>query len=311
MKKSRFKWWIIAATGVLAIWVYGWIPGTIKVSRAARIPNNIHGIYRNLSDTGRWHQWWTGSAFELSGNHYSLDAVTPNALLVGIRQPLFSAPSSILLVADSTHQTRVQWSAAISASLNPLTRIRQYFAAQSLAGDLQTLLNAMQGWYSDTTHLYDLAIRRERVNDSLLVFIQDSASVYPSVQKIYSLVDELRTYIVRQGAQVTDSPMLNVYSTDSTWFLTRVALPTNQRLEGDERIRFKWMLGGGNILEADVTGDDRAAKRAMESVEKYMQDHNLQAPAIPFFSLLSNRLAEKDSTRWKTRIYYPVMYYYD
>ncbi len=311
MKKSRLKWWIIAAAGVLAVWVYGWIPGTIKVSRSARIPNNIHGIYRNLNDTGRWQQWWTGTNAELNGNRYSLDAVTTNALLVGIRQPLFNAPSQIVLVADSTHQTQVQWSAAISASLNPLMRVRQYFAAQALAGDLQTLLHAMQGWYSDTTHLYDLAIRRERVDDSLLVFIQDSATVYPTVQKIYSMVDELRAYILRQGAQVTDSPMLNVYSTDSTWFLTRVALPTNKRLEGNARIRFKWMLGGGNILEADVTGDDHAAKRAMESVEKYMQDHNLQAPAIPFFSLLSNRLAEKDSTRWKTRIYYPVMYYYD
>lgn len=311
MKKGILKWWIPGVAALLAGWIYGWIPSAIRISRETRIANNQHGIYRNLSDTSRWMQWWPGKDYSLNGNRYSLDAVTSNALVVGIRHSLFRIPSSVILVSDSTRQTRIQWSAVIPAGWNPVSRVRHYFAAQSLATDIEGLLQSMQQWYADTTHLYDLAIRRERVDDSLLVFIHDSARVFPSTQKVYSMAEELRLYIQQQGAVVTDSPMLNVYTTDSSWFLTRVALPTSKRLPGNTRIRFKWMLGGGNILEADVTGDQSAAQRAMLSVENYMQDHNLQAPAIPYYSLVTHRLAEKDSSKWKTRICYPVMYYND
>jgi hypothetical protein len=38
-----------------------------------------------------------------------------------------------------------------------------------------------------------------------------------------------------------------------------------------------------------------------------MNDHFLSAPAIPFEILITDRSKEKDTTRWKTKIYQPSM----
>ena len=67
------------------------------------------------------------------------------------------------------------------------------------------------------------------------------------------------------------------------------------------------MLPGGNILITEVKGGPEEIKKAYRQVELYISDFQRVAPAIPFESLVTDRRAEKDSTKWITRIYYPVM----
>jgi hypothetical protein len=42
-------------------------------------------------------------------------------------------------------------------------------------------------------------------------------------------------------------------------------------------------------------------------MELYISDHERVPPAIPFLSLVTNRMLEPDSSKWITLIYYPVM----
>jgi hypothetical protein len=169
----------------------------------------------------------------------------------------------------------------------------------------------MSGFGASTANLYGLDIRRELVKDSALISISDSSIGYPSSEKIYSIVDQLRQYIQKQGAVASDSAMLFTYTKDNLHYQVKVALPTSRRLPSKGKIEYRWMLGGGNILVTDVKGGPQTIDSAFAIVENYVQDHQLVAPAIAFYSLITNRLAEKDSTKWITRIYYPVMYYYD
>ena len=67
------------------------------------------------------------------------------------------------------------------------------------------------------------------------------------------------------------------------------------------------MLGGGNILVTDVKGGPYNIAKAFEAVEKYTEDHNRMAPAIHFQSLVTDRRQERDTSKWITRIYWPVM----
>ena len=163
--------------------------------------------------------------------------------------------------------------------------------------------------YSLSANLYDLDIRREIVDDSTMISTFDSTIGYPSTEKIYSLIDKLRAYISSQQAQATDSPMLNIFSKDNRTFFTRVAFPTNKTLPSKGDIVFRKMLYGGNILTALVKGAPNKADSAIVAIENYLSDYELTSPAIPFYSLVTNRLAEKDSTKWTSKIYYPVMYY--
>ena len=121
------------------------------------------------------------------------------------------------------------------------------------------------------------------------------------------MVDELRAYILQQGAKETGYPMLNVFTKDSINYLVKVALPVSKALPSSGTMSYRWMLPGGNILITEVKGGPEEIKRAYRQVELYISDFQRVAPAIPFESLVTDRRAEKDSTKWITRIYYPVM----
>ena len=45
----------------------------------------------------------------------------------------------------------------------------------------------------------------------------------------------------------------------------------------------------------------------MKQMEQYVSDHKYVRIAIPFQSLVTDRMNEPDSSKWITKIYYPIM----
>ena len=66
------------------------------------------------------------------------------------------------------------------------------------------------------------------------------------------------------------------------------------------------MLKNGNILVGETKGGRTATDSAIKAMEAYTNDHNHFSIALPFLSLITDRTKEKDSSKWVTKIYYPV-----
>lgn len=313
------KWIFILTVFALGfICLYVFIPTIVTVNKTAAINNNPKGIYRALTNSSEWYKWWPGTydsakgALKLNDNIYRYKGFTSSSVMVNIENPLFTVPANVLIIPNEMRSQNIYWGVAIPTSFNPFKRLQVYMAAKSLKKDIQSILAAAEKFYADTANLYGgIKIRRDFVKDSSLVFTYDTSAGYPSSEKIYSLVNELRNYITVFSAKAVDSPMLNIYTADNRHYLTKVAIPTNKPLPSAGKISYKWMLARGNILTADIQGDSKKVEQAFTAVDNYVHDFELASPAIPFYKLITNRLAEKDSTKWKTRIYYPVMYYKD
>jgi hypothetical protein len=67
------------------------------------------------------------------------------------------------------------------------------------------------------------------------------------------------------------------------------------------------MLGGGNILITEIKGGSASIDKAFKEMENYVSDYRRTPPAIPFQSLVTDRMKEPDTSKWITRIFYPVM----
>ncbi len=63
----------------------------------------------------------------------------------------------------------------------------------------------------------------------------------------------------------------------------------------------------GNFMVIEISGGDYAVREGERNLQNYIEDYGKIKMAIPFQSLITNRLAEPDSSRWKTRIYLPVV----
>jgi hypothetical protein len=64
----------------------------------------------------------------------------------------------------------------------------------------------------------------------------------------------------------------------------------------------------GNILVGEVKGGTYTVISGEQNLTNYVNDHKKMSPAIPYQSLVTDRLLEADTSKWVTKLYYPVFY---
>jgi hypothetical protein len=310
MKKITFL--LLSLLGVFFLLVYGLIPSQLNGGQKLTIPNNPRALMRHLSIQKNWLQWWPEKStdFQFHQKGYRVVDLTISSIFVTIEESGKPAlATAINFFPSSLDSTIVEWKIEKKISASPIQRIKDYFAFKALDQEIKTLCGIIGNYYNNSKSTYGFALQRERVRDSSLISTYDSSKGMPSAEKIYNLIQTLRDYAASKQATIIDSPMLNISTADSIYFLTRVAVPTNIPLPDQGKITYKWMLRGGNILTTDVEGGYAIQEKAYQAMNRYIEDHELKSPAIPFYTLLTNRLVEPDSSKWKTRIYYPIMYF--
>jgi len=92
------------------------------------------------------------------------------------------------------------------------------------------------------------------VTDSVLISIRRSFEHYPNVREIDAMIQDLRKYIIQNNGIEKNSPMLNVVKFGSSHFEAMSAIPVDKALPRTNEFAPKFLLKGGNILEAEIRG---------------------------------------------------------
>lgn len=312
MKKGLVISLVVVALAVAAIYLF--IPAQLKISQTIRMEANKEGLYRKLSQPAAWAEWWPGSktsdetgAWELGGGLFQPLEQKMLSLSILLKEGNVEATADLTLIAIKTDSCLLHIETSIPASGNPFSRVANYLKAVKIKDHFADMLKAINNNYSQVAKLYDYDIRKEKVVDSNLVYMSATTQGLPAMEQVYSMVSKLNAYIQEKAARSTGYPMLNVFTTDSLNYQVRVAIPVDRRLPDAGDIHYKWMLGGGNILIMEVKGGPAEIKKAYTEINHYVTDYKRIAPAIPFESLVTDRMTEKDSSKWVTRIYYPVI----
>lgn len=312
MKKGLLISIVLVALAVAAIYLF--IPANLKISQTIRMEANKEGLYRKLSQSAAWAEWWPGAktpdetgAWVLDGALFQPLEQKMLSLSVLMKEGNVEATADLTLIAIKTDSSLLHIETSIPASNNPFSRVANYLKAVKIKDHFSTMLKAINSHYSKIPVLYGYDIRKEKVVDSNLIYISATSKGLPAIEQVYGMVSKLKAYIQTQQAAETGYPMLNVFTTDSMNYQVRVAIPVDRRLPDAGDIHYKWMLGGGNILITEVKGGPAEIKKAYTEINHYVTDYKRIAPAIPFESLVTDRSVEKDSSKWVTRIYYPVI----
>lgn len=318
------KWFLLLAVFLvlLTIGVYAFIPNKVTLVQKTELRVNTKAFTRAILDETIWKEWWPGEVvvnpsgrptyfFLYKGKRYAIIGKRISSHLITIHFDNDSMLSQMLFVSGSSDSVSLSWNAVNVTSYQPLKRINRYRALKDVEEDWKTILEKMQRFYSNEANLYQLPIQKELVKDSLLISTILKTPEAPTTDTIYHLIDRLKAFANKKGAKQTGFPMLNITSMirddKSIYYRIQVALPVDRKLEGEGDIVYRWMLGKGKILAAEVSGGPQTIKSAFEKMEEFVEDHQLVAPAIPFESLLTDRRMEKDTTKWKTKIYWPVI----
>ncbi len=310
MKRFLIIIFFILVLGLSAI--YFFIPTIIHYSGVVYIQGSHEAITRVLQDKKQWVEWWPGQQkkdgyFDYDGFHFSPNTAPVVPISIPINREGRQFLAGITCTRLTQDSAQLFWNLEASTSYSPVTRVTAWLQAKRLKNDFLQILDTLSRYYAVVRNLYGYDIRESTVVDSNFIFTSRETDSYPNTGFIYTLIDKLRDFLKQNNAAADNAPMLNITQTDNSRYLVKVALPVNRKLNSTQDISYKWMPRGGNMLITEVKGDNREIEKAFRQVQLYISDHNRVPPAIPYQSLITDRRAETDSTRWITKIYYPVM----
>ncbi|MBL7743218.1 MAG: hypothetical protein JNN00_07035 [Chitinophagaceae bacterium] len=296
--------------------VYVLIPEKLNIASAVSYNANREGVFRFLINDTNWQKWWPGTVSKNEDGSIMLASGGYNFQVEKIMYDIIrlktgnNKPDSVLLriVPYKIDMIGIELSTSVNNGMNPFSRIAGYFRAREIKKVFDKIVSALEKYTGDIRNIYGgINIRNEKVQYQHLVSVKQALSHYPSTQEIYTIIEKLRNYIRVRGAKELFSPMLNIRKADSSSYIVQLGLPTDKDLPEDGDISSKWMMKNGNILAGEVAGGPGQIEAAMKQFEQYILDYQRSIIAIPFQMLISDRTKEPDSSKWVTRIYYPVV----
>jgi hypothetical protein len=307
---------IIGSLIVITLFIgslYLFIPSTIVISNKISVSANQRAVLRKLINETEWKQWWPGNQtgqnsnilFNYKNKQYQIVKKLYSGFVLYISNNSSSYYSLMNFIPENTDSVKIDWSSVVYTSINPIKRVQQYLMSKQLSDNNNIILSHLKPFLENMVNLYGIQITETNVKDTTLVFTKVTTQNYPSTKMIYSLIEKLKNYIIISKAHDTNFPMLHININGSSHFETMVAIPVDKQLQGKEKIVIKRMVAG-KILVAEVKGGPASIKTAFSQIENYMADHHRLAPAIPFESLVTNRILVTDTSQWITNAYYPV-----
>jgi effector-binding domain-containing protein len=310
------KWLLIVIVilGLLLSSAYVFFPKEVKSSNAVKITCSINSINRFLMVENKWPEWWPGTVkydsiskknvYDYKGFKYEIAGHQYNAILIKTMGEDFTVDGTIFFLPLKIDSVQAEWKYVLETNSNPINRIHLYWETKKINNNMMDIMNSMKAFLEEPENVYGMRIDRTIVKDTILVTTKFSSDQYPSTSKIYNVISGIKNYIASNKAKETNFPMLHVWQ-DSGLFNTTIAIPVNTVIAENKTYSIKRMVPG-KILVAEIKGGEYRTNDAMRQLGIYMTDNHLSSPAIPFESLVTNRMEEPDTSKWVTKIYYPV-----
>ncbi|MDE3234611.1 MAG: GyrI-like domain-containing protein [Bacteroidota bacterium] len=312
MKKSVLMFSAIALVLLFGS-IYIIIPSTLTVSSVRYVKAYQNTIIKLITDQQKMNEWFQSfaakhdSSYEYQGFDYHVSTILSSVTEIKISSGQLNADSKLLSLSIYLDSSAIQWSTVIHTSYNPFTRIQQYTTAEKLKQSMTGVIDRLKLYIENTTNMYGIAVKEIQLKDSILVTSKIKTAGYPGVTAIYKEVERLQQYAAQQGASTTNAPMLYVKKLDATNYEAMIGLPINKLVTETAEIRIKRMPYGGNMFVADIAGGPATIQKGFESLTTFLFDSKRVSPAIPFELMITDRSKETDTTKWLTRLYYPIM----
>ncbi len=296
--------------------VYIFIPKKMGISGALSFHANGDGLLRSLAEESNWKNWWPGTVsttntnplrFTYDGYDFQVRELLYSAIKLKLIQNGDSSDGLLRIIPLSNDSIRVELLSQVKARGNPFSRVTNFLRGKRIERTFNDIVLSLSKYAGKLKNIYGMDIKNERVQFQNLVSAKESFSHFPTTGDVYAIIARLRHYINQAGAKELFSPMLNIKKTDSTNYTAQLGLPVDRALPDKGDISSKMMMMGGNILTGEVTGGQKEIEGAQKQMELYIRDYQRSIIAIPFQMLITDRTKEPDSSKWITRIYYPVV----
>ena len=293
--------------------IYFIIPQKIKTTNVIEIDAADVNIAKFLVNKRQWNKWWPGQHntadsihFSYNGADYVLQESTNSQMKALIKIGDIELNSQLLYATTGEGMCEVTWATEMQSSINPIERIAEFVKIKRHAKTIDTILTRFKKFMQTDTNVYGMAIKISHIKNPIVLATTTHLNEYPAPETIYSLANSLRKQIKAQDALQLDSPMMNVHPDENGGYQVMVAIPVNKIIKPGNGMVLNKLVKNANVLEAEVKGGKNTILNAFTQLKHYQKDHRLISPAMPYELLITNRLAEKDTAKWVTKLFWPI-----
>jgi len=295
----------------LIIISYFLISTTQNFSYQTSINATRTAVSRQIINKDKWQSWWPGgklndTLYSYGDCNYLIKKILLNGAEITIVNKNDSIKGFLQFDDYGIDSTQFQWTSNHIFSSNPLKRFSEYYQLLKVHKNIKDLLKGIKKYFDNQENVYGMKIEEEKITQSSLISVKDTFLYYPSTKEIYNMIQSLENYILKVNGEKVGFPMLHIREGGPNKFVTMVAIPTKTVLPSENKILLKQMVIGSPILVSKIKGGVQTIINGEMELSNYVNDYHKLSPAIPFQSLVTNRLSEPDSTKWVTKLYYPV-----
>jgi len=303
------KKWVFVVAGVLLVGVVlidVFIPSTLTVSRVESVRCRPLAAFPFLSDELKWRAWWQDSAERKDFHIRKLSYQTIDIAIQWKQQTLESR--MVLLPGGDPDSLFLHWETRLRCGWNPLDRLGQYRQGRQLSTLMGRILGRAGDFLGQPQNVYGIRIEEGSTRDTMLITTRIEKAGVPTNEDIYAQIGKLTRFIDVAHSQVRGYPMVNIIPLEDRpgTYRLMVAIPVSTAIGSKGDVSFMRLIPGRYLI-TDVNGGPATVDRALAALKDFIRDHQRTVMAIPFQSLITNRMQEPDSSKWVTRIYYPVM----
>jgi len=289
---------VILALCIAAVYVF--FPSQISIKGSQMVYQPSSSLTRAMTQISTWSEWMP-KEIALKATSSLVATIQAELNEDGIQVPVVfsieNGEGKNSFIRYETSMNNIGWS--------PIERIQYNLFSKKIKHDLDLVLAAATAHYNYNKGVYGFDIVETKVKDSSYVAIDQTLTDTPSLVQIYQMVDQLSAFINTQKGKAIGDPMVNITRVDAKEVYIQVAIPLERDIPVNGAFSIKKMVLG-NLLAVKVRGDQAKVNEAFEATKQYITDKQKYSPAIPFVIYNTNRLLEKDSSKWISTISYPI-----
>ena len=140
-----------------------------------------------------------------------------------------------------------------------------------------------------------------------LLLVKDSATMGEMPYKMGEMYGKLMTYIVRKELETTGYPLSIYYKWANEGYTNfACAMPINEKVRTYSKTILYEEIPAQKVVTVDYWGDYKKMEKAYTAMFAYLETNDLKLSGAPWEEYHTDPMSETDTTKWLTRIYYPV-----
>ena len=309
---------LLACLVLFLLSIYIFIPNRIEVAKSVIVGTTDIGTERFVLDESKWGYWWnyndTNSTvkpqlaavpYTANGDIYKLTKQFYKAVDIQITHDHQLLESKLVIIPLSLDSTGIEWKCSLISGFNPFKRLSGYLEAKQIKKNMEIVLSSFKKFADKNENIYGIQIQKTNLKDTLFVSSKTILPASPSMKQVYELIKKIQAYIPTKNIKQSGSPIFNITQLGDSKYQLMAAIPVDKRIEDSGDFSLKFMVRG-SFMVTEVVGGDYTVSMASQSLHQYFTDFRKTSMAMNFTMLVTDRQYQPDSTKWITRLYYPV-----